>query len=93
MFARPFDEFDPKTEERVIGDATRTAVVARVDAPSTTVDCAAMPPISATAPATCQGLALQETAGWLGTTTPSRNRRWAVATDLLLAPPPTERTR
>jgi hypothetical protein len=34
--------------------------------------------------ATCQGLALQETAGWLGTSAASRHRRWDLAADLLL---------
>jgi hypothetical protein len=29
--------------------------------------------------AVCQGLAIQETAGWLGTSDKSRDRRWALA--------------
>ena len=35
--------------------------------------------------ALAQGLAAQETAGWLGTTAASRDRRWALATSALLS--------
>jgi AcrR family transcriptional regulator len=87
MFARPFDDFGPGTDERSVGDTTRTIIVARVQR---AIDEGRLhgdaTDLSHVLLATCQGLALQESAGWLGTTTTSRNRRWAIATDLILAP-------
>jgi hypothetical protein len=34
--------------------------------------------------AVCQGLAIQETAGWLGTSVMSRDRRWSLATQAVI---------
>jgi AcrR family transcriptional regulator len=87
MYARPYDHFAPGPAEHATATATREAVTGRV---ASAVDQGRLQgdvdDIAHVLLATWQGLALQETAGWLGTSTTSRDRRWALATDLLLAP-------
>jgi AcrR family transcriptional regulator len=81
MFSRAFTEFDPGPSEREAGAAVREFIVERVrrciDAGNIAGDPADIAHILL---AVAQGLILQETAGWLGTSTASMNRRWNLAT-------------
>jgi len=85
MFSRPFAEFDPGPSERQAGAAVREFIVARVrrcvDAGIITGDPADIAHILL---AMTQGLILQETAGWLGSSSASMNRRWNLATATLV---------
>lgn len=85
MFARQFAEFDPGPSERQAGAAVREFIVARVrrciDAGIISGDPADIAHILL---AVAQGLILQETAGWLGTSSASMNRRWNLATAALV---------
>ena len=85
MFARPFADFDPGPAEQAAGAAVRTSITDGVgrciaagllDGDSTDLG----PIIIALA----QGLARQETAGWLGHTEESIDRRWRSAFARLL---------
>lgn len=79
MFSRPFADFDPGPDE-VAGDAVRELIVARVqrgiDAGLLAGDAT---DIAHVLVALVQGLAIQETAGWLGRSPASIDRRWALA--------------
>ncbi|MBI2711108.1 MAG: TetR/AcrR family transcriptional regulator [Actinobacteria bacterium] len=85
MYARPYDDFAPGPAESATGNATREAVTGRV---RRAIEQGRLHgnagDIAHVLLATCQGLALQETAGWLGTSVASRNRRWNLAADMLL---------
>ncbi len=85
MFSRAFAEFDPGPSERQAGTAVREFIVARVrrciDAGIIAGDPADIAHILL---AVAQGLILQETAGWLGTSAASMNRRWNLATAALV---------
>jgi AcrR family transcriptional regulator len=85
MFSRAFAEFDPGPSDRQAGAAVREFLVARVrrcvDAGMIAGDPADIAHILL---AVAQGLMLQETAGWLGTSTASTNRRWNLATRALV---------
>ena len=85
MFSRPFAEFDPGPGELQAGAAVREFIVARVrrciDAGIVSGDPADVAHILL---AMAQGLILQETAGWLGTSSASMNRRWNLATTALV---------
>ncbi len=85
MFSRPFAEFDPGPSERLAGAAVREFIVARVrrciDAGIISGDPADIAHILL---AMAQGLILQETADWLGTSSTSVNRRWNLATAALV---------
>ena len=85
MFSRPFAEFDPGPSERRAGAAVREFIVARVRR-CTDAGIAAGDPadIAHILLATAQGLIMQETAGWLGTSSASMNRRWNLATTALV---------
>lgn len=92
MFARPFADFDPGPEELKAGRSTREFMVQRV---RRCVDRDLMvgdaTDIAHVVLALCQGMATQETAGWLGTSRRSRQRRWVLGTRALiggLAPAP-----
>jgi AcrR family transcriptional regulator len=88
MFSRPFADFDPGPAELAAGAAVRGHVVARVRR------CIEAGVISGTETdetdvahvlvALAQGLAAQETAGWLGTSPASIDRRWDLAIAALL---------
>jgi len=84
MFSTAFAEFDPGPSERQAGAAVREFIVARVrrciDAGVIAGDPADIAHILL---AVAQGLILQETAGWLGTSSASTNRRWNLATAAL----------
>jgi AcrR family transcriptional regulator len=85
MFSRPFADFDPGPAERRAGDEVRLFIVAAVRrcvhagvVEGDEVD------IAHVIVAMAQGLAAQETAGWLGTSRESRDRRWDLAVTALL---------
>jgi AcrR family transcriptional regulator len=85
MFSRPFADFDPGPAERRAGDEVRLFIVAAVRRcvragvlEGDEVD------IAHVIVAMTQGLAGQETAGWLGTSQQSRDRRWDLAITALL---------
>jgi AcrR family transcriptional regulator len=85
MFARPFADFDPGPEHVEAGAAVREVVVSRV---RRCVEAGVVrgdpTDVAHVLLALAQGLAAQETAGWLGTSAASRNRRWRVAVDAVL---------
>ncbi|HEX6394241.1 MAG TPA: TetR/AcrR family transcriptional regulator [Acidimicrobiales bacterium] len=85
MFSRPFADFDPRPADRNAGAAVREFIVARVrrciDAGIISGD---PTDISHVLLAVVQGLALQETAGWLGSSKASIDRRWSLALDAVL---------
>lgn len=93
MFSRPFADFDPGPREQAAGAATREFVLRRV---RRGVDAGLFrgdeTDIAHVLLALAQGLAAQESAGWLGTSQESRDRRWALAVrtalDGLAAAPP-----
>jgi AcrR family transcriptional regulator len=85
MFSRPFADFDPGPAERRAGDEVRLFIVAVVRRcvragvlAGDEVD------IAHVIVAMAQGLAGQETAGWLGSSPASRDRRWDLAITALL---------
>jgi hypothetical protein len=86
MFSRPFADFDPGPAELQAGTVTREFVVHRVrrciDAGIIDGD---QTDIAHGLLALAQGLAVQEAAGWLGSTQASVNRRWDLAVRALLA--------
>ena len=85
MFSRPFADFDPGPEELRAGSAVREFIVGRVrrctDAGILGGD---ETDIAHVLVALAQGLAAQETAGWLGTSRASVDRRWDLATRAVL---------
>jgi AcrR family transcriptional regulator len=85
MFTRPFPDFRPGPEEAIAGTTTRRAIVDRIHR------CVASGQLEGDATdiahaflGLAQGLAQQETAGWLGTSAASMTRRWELAFDLLV---------
>jgi AcrR family transcriptional regulator len=85
MFSRPFADFDPGPAELKAGSAVREFVVASV---SRCVDAGILEgnetDIAHVLLALTQGLAAQETAGWLGTSKTSVDRRWELAITAML---------
>jgi AcrR family transcriptional regulator len=86
MFSRPFADFDPGPADLEAGAATREFIVHRVrrcvDAGIIDGD---QTDIAHGLLALAQGLAMQEAAGWLGSSMASVNRRWELAVDAFLA--------
>jgi AcrR family transcriptional regulator len=86
MFGRPFTDFDPSAADLDEGTAVRTFFVRRV---RRCVDAGIIAgdevDISHVLLAIAQGLLAQETAGWLGRSRASVNRRWALAFAAALA--------
>jgi AcrR family transcriptional regulator len=80
MFSRPFADFDPGSGELAAGAAVREFIVGQVrrciDAGRLAGDAT---DIAHVLLAVAQGLAAQETAGWLGTSRASIERRWSLA--------------
>ena len=80
MFSRPFADFDPGPDELRAGSAVREFIVGRVrrctDAGILGGDDT---DIAHVLVELAQGLAAQESAGWLGTSQASRDRRWDLA--------------
>ena len=79
MFARPFADFQPGPDETRAGATVREFVVGRV---RRCVDAGLLAgdptDIAHVLLAMAQGLAAQETAGWLGTSNASVDRRWTL---------------
>jgi AcrR family transcriptional regulator len=85
MFSRPFADFDPRPAERRAGTSVREFIVAMVTRGIDAGVLAGDPTdIAHVLIALAQGLALQETAGWLGTSKASIDRRWDLAVDAVL---------
>jgi AcrR family transcriptional regulator len=86
MFSRPFADFDPSLEERSAGTSVREFIIRRVQR---AIDAGQLvgnaTDLAHVVLAVAQGLAVQETAGWLGTSKASRDRRWALAIELVLS--------
>jgi AcrR family transcriptional regulator len=86
MYTKPFDVFSPGGDEQALGDATRAVLVDRARACVATGEIDGDPvDVAHAVLALAIGLATQETAGWLGSTTATRDRRWKGATRALLA--------
>jgi AcrR family transcriptional regulator len=85
MFSRPLADFDPGPEDRQAGEGVRLFIV---DAVKRCVRAGLLrgdaTDIAHVILALVQGLAGQETAGWLGTSAESRDRRWELAVTGLL---------
>lgn len=80
MFSRPFVDFDPGPNELAAGTVAREFVVARVRRGiAAGLFQGDETDIAHVLLAVAQGLAAQESAGWLGTSEASRDRRWALA--------------
>jgi AcrR family transcriptional regulator len=91
MFSRPFADFDPGPAERRAGDEVREFIVATVRRCVRDGFLAGdETDIAHVVLAMAQGLAGQETAGWLGSSEASMDRRWDLAITAVLgglAPP------
>jgi AcrR family transcriptional regulator len=86
MFSRPFADFDPGPEELEAGADVRELFVDRVRRCVEAGILAGDPTdVAHVLLALAQGLAAQETAGWLGTSRASRDRRWGLAFRAALA--------
>jgi AcrR family transcriptional regulator len=86
MFSRPFADFDPGPAEVEAGAATREFIVHRVRRCIRAGIIDGDPAdIAHGLLALAQGLAMQEAAGWLGSSRASVNRRWNLAVHALLA--------
>jgi AcrR family transcriptional regulator len=86
MFSRPFADFDPGPAEVEAGAATREFIVHRVQRCIRAGIIDGDPAdIAHGLLALAQGLAMQEAAGWLGSSRASVNRRWNLAVRALLA--------
>jgi AcrR family transcriptional regulator len=85
MFSRPFADFDPGPGDRQAGTAVRELVVGRV---RRCVEAGIIEgdetDIAHVLIGVAQGLAAQESAGWLGTSKASKDRRWALAVGAVL---------
>ncbi len=85
MFSRPVADFQPGPEEARAGAAVREFIVGRVRRCVNAGTLAGDPAdIAHVLLATAQGLAAQETAGWLGTSKASVDRRWALGIRAML---------
>jgi AcrR family transcriptional regulator len=86
MFGRPFADFDPGVEEIRAGGSVRSFFVGRV---RRCIDAGIIAgneiDVSHVLLALAQGLVAQETAGWLGSTRASVNRRWSLSFRATLA--------
>jgi AcrR family transcriptional regulator len=85
MFSRPLATFDPSPADTRAGAAVREFLVERVRAGVRGHLIAGDPTdIAHVLLATIQGLAVQETGGWLGTSPASLERRWSLAVNAVL---------
>jgi AcrR family transcriptional regulator len=85
MFSRPFTDFDPGPSERRAGADVREFIVGRVRRCIEAGVLEGQPTdIAHVLLAVAQGLALQETAGWLGSSRASMDRRWRLAVEAVL---------
>lgn len=85
MFSRPFAELDPGPRERAAGDAVREFLLGRVRRATTGgVLVGDEADVAHVLLALAQGLAVQESGGWLGSTRAAADRRWALAVRVAL---------
>lgn len=86
MFGRPFGDFDPG-EQDAAAQAAMNSQFVRCVARCVDAGIIAGDPLDVAhiLLAFAQGLLAQETAGWLGSTEDSKNRRWTMAFDAVLA--------
>jgi AcrR family transcriptional regulator len=85
MFSRPFADFDPGSSERQAGADVREFIVGRVRRCVEAGVLQGRPTdIAHVLLAVAQGLALQETAGWLGSSRASMDGRWTLAVEAVL---------
>ena len=85
MFSRPIADFDPGPAELAAGATVRTNVTERVQRCLDTGDLDGdATDLGHVIIALAQGLARQETAGWLGPDAESIDRRWTLAFERLL---------
>jgi AcrR family transcriptional regulator len=85
MFSRPFVDFDPGPSDRKAGAVVREVIVAKVKRCIEAGLLDGQPvDVAHVALAVVQGLALQETGGWLGTSKASMDRRWNLAVSAVL---------
>ena len=85
MFSRPFVDFDPDPSDRQAGAMVRELLVARVKRCMDSGLFTGQPTdVAHVCLAVVQGLALQETTGWLGTSKASIDRRWNLALNAVL---------
>lgn len=85
MFSRPFADFDPGPDELRASGSVREFIVARVRRGIDAGVVAGDPiDIAHILLALGQGLAAQESAGWLGSSSASINRRWTLGYRTLL---------
>jgi AcrR family transcriptional regulator len=86
MFSRPFADFDPGPEDLKAGSAVREFIVGRVRrCLEARVLLGEEVDIAHVLVALAQGLAAQESAGWLGSSKASIDRRWKLALSATLA--------
>ena len=86
MFGQPFADFDPGPAESKAGSSTREFIVGRIRRCIEQGVLVGDPTdIAHVLLALVQGLAAQEDAGWLGSSKASRERRWTLALEALLA--------
>ena len=97
MFSRPFADFDPGSEELAAGNDMRRFIVAQVRRCIDAGVIAGDPTdASHVILALVQGMAAQESAGWLGRSKAAVERRWTTGVAAVLdglAPPPAARRR
>jgi hypothetical protein len=85
MFERPFADFDPGPHDIEAGASVREFIIDRVRRGVDAGIIAGDPTdIAHVLIGLALGLAGQETAGWLGTSQTSVDRRWHLGTDVLL---------
>jgi AcrR family transcriptional regulator len=85
MFERPFADFDPGPEELAAGAAVREFIVGCVsDAVGSGYLTGNPTDIAHVLIGLALGLAVQESAGWLGTSASSADRRWAFGVQAVL---------
>ncbi len=86
MFGRAFADFGPGPDELKAGESTRKFLIDKIRRCADAGLIEGDPrDIAHVLLATAQGLSAQESAGWLGTSRASRDRRWALAFRALMA--------
>ena len=86
MFSRPFSDFDPSLEELGTGSSVRELIVRRVRrCIDEGIFVGDETDIAHVLLALAQGLAAQETAGWLGSSRASVEHRWKTAFQTMFA--------
>jgi AcrR family transcriptional regulator len=85
MFERPFADFDPGPDDIAAGAAVREFIVGQAQRAVTAGAISAdATDVSHVLIGLALGLAAQESAGWLGTSPASADRRWSIGIEALL---------